>query len=62
VLRKVFLGGGVRRLLGAEIHLQSMKSSLAQAATPNDCWIAIGTPAAASGFHQIQTPSVGGNL
>jgi UDP-GlcNAc:undecaprenyl-phosphate GlcNAc-1-phosphate transferase len=54
VVRKVLLGGALRRLLGAEIHLQNLESSLAAASTPNDCWIAIREACRQLGFHRVR--------
>ena len=59
VVRKVFLGGAVRRLLGAHIHLVNLESSLAAASTPNDCWVAIRDACRHLGFHHVRLQLLG---
>jgi len=59
VVRKVFLGGGVRRLLGAHIHLENLETSIAAAATPNDCWVAIRDASRHLGFHHVRLHLLG---
>src|SRR6266436_3409750 len=59
VARKVFLGGTVRRLLGAHIHLVNLESSLAVASTPNDCWVAIRDACRHLGFHHVRLELLG---
>ncbi len=59
VARKFFLGGAVRRLLGAHIHLQNLETSLAAAATPNDCWLAIRDACRHLGFHYVRVQLLG---
>jgi UDP-GlcNAc:undecaprenyl-phosphate GlcNAc-1-phosphate transferase len=59
VARKFFLGGAVRRLLGAHIHLQNLEASLAAAATPNDCWVAIRDASRHLGFHYVRIQLLG---
>ena len=59
VARKVFLGGTVRRLLGAHIHLVNLESSLAAASTPNDCWVAIRDACQHLGFHRVRLQLLG---
>lgn len=54
VARDVLLGGGVRRLLGAHIHLQNLENAIAAAATPNDCWVAIVEACRHLGFHDVR--------
>jgi UDP-GlcNAc:undecaprenyl-phosphate GlcNAc-1-phosphate transferase len=59
VARKFLLGGTVRRLLGAHIYLQNLESSLAAAATPNDCWVAIRDACRHLGFHEVRVQLLG---
>jgi hypothetical protein len=59
VARKFFLGGAVRRLLGAHIYLQNLESSLLTAATPNDCWIAIRDACRHLGFQNVRIRLLG---
>jgi hypothetical protein len=59
VAGRVFLGGAVRRLLGAHIHLRNLESSLAAAATPNDCWLAIRNACSHLGFHHVRIQLLG---
>jgi len=59
VARKFFLGGAVRRLLGAHIHLQNLETSLAEASTPHDCWLAIRDACRRLGFHHVRVQLLG---
>jgi UDP-GlcNAc:undecaprenyl-phosphate GlcNAc-1-phosphate transferase len=59
VARNFLLGGAVRRLLGAQIHLKNLESSLAAAATPNDCWVAICEACRYLGFHSVRIQLLG---
>jgi len=59
VARNVLLGGAVRRLFGAYIHLQNLETSLAAAATPNDCWLAIRDACRHLGFHHVRIRLLG---
>jgi UDP-GlcNAc:undecaprenyl-phosphate/decaprenyl-phosphate GlcNAc-1-phosphate transferase len=59
VARDILLGGAVRRLLGAHIHLQNLETSLAAAATPNDCWLAIRDTCRHLGFHHVRIRLLG---
>ena len=59
VARSVLLGGGVRLLLGAHIHLRNLETSIAAAATPNDCWIAIREACRHLGFHHVRVHLLG---
>ena len=59
VAGRVLLGGSVRRLVGASIHLRNLESSLAEAATPNDCWMAIRDACRYLGFHQVRVCILG---
>jgi hypothetical protein len=59
VPRKFLLGGAVRRLLGAQIHLKNLESSLAAASTPNDCWLAICEACRYLGFHYVRIQLLG---
>jgi UDP-GlcNAc:undecaprenyl-phosphate GlcNAc-1-phosphate transferase len=54
VAGRVLLGGSVRRLVGARIHLRNLESSLITATTPNDCWLAIRDTCLHLGFHHIR--------
>jgi UDP-GlcNAc:undecaprenyl-phosphate/decaprenyl-phosphate GlcNAc-1-phosphate transferase len=58
-VRKILFGGAVRRLMGAEIHLRNLDSSLAQAATPNDCWVAIRDACRQLEFHRVRLHLLG---
>jgi UDP-GlcNAc:undecaprenyl-phosphate GlcNAc-1-phosphate transferase len=59
VARKFFLGGAVRRLLGAHIYMQNLESSLVAATTPNDCWVAIRDACQHLGFHNVRIQLLG---
>ena len=59
VAGRVILGGSVRRLVGARIHLQNLESSLVTATTPNDCWLAIREACLHLGFHHVRIRLLG---
>ncbi len=59
VARQVLLGGPLRRLLGAHIHLRNLESSLTAASTPNDCWVAIRDACRHLGFHHVRVSLLG---
>lgn len=59
VAGRVLLGGSVRRLVGARIHLQNLETSLATATTPNDCWLAIRDACFHLGFHHVRIRLLG---
>ena len=59
VARNFLLSGAVRRLLGAHIHLKNLESSIATAATPNDCWLAIREACRHLGFHYVRLQLLG---
>ena len=56
---KFLLSGAARRLLGAHIHLQNLETSIANAATPNDCWVAIRDACRHLGFHFVRIQILG---
>ena len=57
--QSAFWEARVRRLLGAHIHLENLESSLAAAATPNDCWVAIRDACRQLGFHHVRVHLLG---
>lgn len=59
VAGRVLLGGSVRRLVGARIHLRNLETSLVTAATPNDCWLAIRDASLHLGFHHVRVRLLG---
>jgi len=59
VAGRVLLGGSVRRLVGARIHLQNLEASLVSASTPNDCWLAIRDASLLLGFHHVRVHLLG---
>jgi hypothetical protein len=54
VARRVLLGGSVRRLVGARIHLRNLESAIEAAATPSDCWVAIREASRQLGFQHVR--------
>ncbi|HTM51720.1 MAG TPA: MraY family glycosyltransferase [Bryobacteraceae bacterium] len=59
VARKILLGGGVRRMLGAEIHLENLENALSAATTPNDCWMAIREACRHLAIHRVRVSLLG---
>jgi UDP-GlcNAc:undecaprenyl-phosphate GlcNAc-1-phosphate transferase len=57
--RRALLGGAVRRLVGARIHLENLETALARASTPNDCWLAIRDACRQLGFHDVRLRLLG---
>ena len=57
--RRLVLNGAFRRVLNAQLAVQSFEEELSAAVTPQECWAAIQNAAQEFGFHQMRMQLAG---